>query len=286
VAHGNSANGVCAASNADKVAPVPPAIIEEIKALATETTKGVTEVKRYVEAVKADVSRDIGMLEAVIIRKCEVTMSKMMNDKINIALDTHRNGTKEALSAVREELMLEIGKQTQSASAAGVNDPAVLDAIQRQIDELKSTIKVIRNEVATSSNSSSTFITHKIDTLKAEMLRQVDSVRESLLNTASGARQDVSALRKDISMVQESQVQAAASITALKNELTEEREAATSALHAMTEPDDALERMFTDAAGSSSKRTDLPNAASAAASSRRKVGGASGSKRESRQKPT
>lgn len=43
----------------------------------------------------------------MISRKCEVTMNKMINDKINIVMDSQRNGNKDA-NTLKEDLSVEI----------------------------------------------------------------------------------------------------------------------------------------------------------------------------------
>jgi hypothetical protein len=87
---------------------IPADVIDDIKSLAAQTTQGVNDVKKYVDVVKADVTRDISMLEAMISRKCEVTMNKMINDKINIILESQRSGSKDIATTVKDELNSEI----------------------------------------------------------------------------------------------------------------------------------------------------------------------------------
>jgi hypothetical protein len=55
----------------------------------------ITEVKRVVDAVKTDISKEIVLLETSLSRKIEGNVNKMLNDKIAVALDSYKNSIKD-----------------------------------------------------------------------------------------------------------------------------------------------------------------------------------------------
>jgi predicted transcriptional regulator len=62
----------------------------DIQKVTSDSSQHNAEMKRYVDAIKQDVTREIGMLETTILRKCEVTMHRMITDKISVALDKEK----------------------------------------------------------------------------------------------------------------------------------------------------------------------------------------------------
>ncbi len=57
----------------------------------------ITEVKRVVDAVKVDLSKEIVLLETSLSRKIEGNVNKMLNDKIAVALDSYKNSIKDMI---------------------------------------------------------------------------------------------------------------------------------------------------------------------------------------------
>ncbi len=63
-----------------------------------EIRSTLTDLKKHTDGIKADVTRDMNMLETMILRKCEITMNKMINDKINIAMETQKVNLKDLVA--------------------------------------------------------------------------------------------------------------------------------------------------------------------------------------------
>lgn len=74
----------------------------------------ITEVKRVLDAAKADLSKEIALLETTLSRKIEGNVNKMLNDKITVAMDSYRNSIKDM---VLNELQT-VGSNTTSAAVA------------------------------------------------------------------------------------------------------------------------------------------------------------------------
>ncbi len=71
----------------------------------------ITEVKRVVDAVKADLGKDIALLETSLSRKIEGNVNKMLNDKIAVALDTYKN-------SIKDMILTELQAQNASPDAS------------------------------------------------------------------------------------------------------------------------------------------------------------------------
>ena len=63
-----------------------------------DISANINDIKRNVENFKLEITRDIGMIEATILRKCESAMNKMVSDKINLAIESQKNGMKDMIN--------------------------------------------------------------------------------------------------------------------------------------------------------------------------------------------
>jgi hypothetical protein len=164
---------------------VPPEVVEDIKKLALQTTQGVSEVKKYVDAVKAEVTRDIGMLETMISRKCEVTMNKMINDKINIVLESQRSGSKDTVATIRDEFNNELSVQTRALHELKKQ----MDDTQKEMSAMRSELTEEREAVATALQGSVTLDNNKVvDDIKAVMSSDEDDILTSPIETRGGGK--------------------------------------------------------------------------------------------------
>lgn len=59
----------------------------------------ISDVKRGVDAVKMDYTKEIALLESSLSRKIEANVNKMLNDKIAVALDAHQGVIKDIVAA-------------------------------------------------------------------------------------------------------------------------------------------------------------------------------------------
>lgn len=75
--------------------------IESVRADLNKTNIDINatlnDLKRNIENFKLEITRDIGMIEATILRKCESSMSKMVTDKLNLAMESQKSGFKEMI---------------------------------------------------------------------------------------------------------------------------------------------------------------------------------------------
>ena len=101
---------------------------KRVSSQTVQTMQGLVDVKRQLETIKAEMTREIGMLETMILRKCEVTMHKMINDKIAVALDAQRSGLKDRVAletrAVADSIKTELAQlrmHVDTAVAASAN---------------------------------------------------------------------------------------------------------------------------------------------------------------------
>ena len=103
--------------------------VKRVSSQNVQAMQNIVDVKRQLDSVKSEVSREVGMLEAMILRKCEVTMHKMINDKISVALDAQRSGLKDRVAfetravadGIRNELAhlrTQLDAATSAASAS------------------------------------------------------------------------------------------------------------------------------------------------------------------------
>ena len=70
----------------------------EINKNAIDFTTTLNDLRRNIENHKLEIARDIGMIEATILRKCESSMSKMVTDKIHMAVESQKNSYKDLIN--------------------------------------------------------------------------------------------------------------------------------------------------------------------------------------------
>lgn len=128
---------------------IPQAVIDDIKSVANQTTQGVNEVRRYVDTVKSEIMREISMLESMIIRKCEITLNKMINDKVNIALDSQRSSGRDNVSSVVGSLREEIHAEIAKVSGVNATLSATVSKLQAQVVQLKHELEEERQAATT-----------------------------------------------------------------------------------------------------------------------------------------
>ena len=115
---------------------IPQGVIDDIKSVASQTTQGMADVRRHVDTMKAEISREMGMMEAMILRKSEMTLNKMINDKINIALDAQRSSSRDAINSLREEMSSDVSKVI-----------AINNVLQSTIKKLEADVNALKTEL-------------------------------------------------------------------------------------------------------------------------------------------
>ena len=89
-------------SNTDVSSLASPIVPNEdmqraISAGVTDCHARITEVKRMIEVTKADLTKDISIMETALSRKIEANVNKMLNDKIAVALESYKNSIKDMI---------------------------------------------------------------------------------------------------------------------------------------------------------------------------------------------
>lgn len=68
-----------------------------ISAGVTDCHARITEVKKLIELTKAEMTKDISIMETAMSRKIEANVNKMLNDKIAVALESYKNSIKDMI---------------------------------------------------------------------------------------------------------------------------------------------------------------------------------------------
>jgi hypothetical protein len=98
-------NPIAPAPVAPVAAAPEPADLAQVRQEIADVGRSVSEMKRYVDAIKVDIERGVSMTETTVLRKCEVALNRMVQDKIAVALDKERGQIQDRISdAVEEEL--------------------------------------------------------------------------------------------------------------------------------------------------------------------------------------
>jgi hypothetical protein len=96
-------------------------IKDDLNKNVIDLSASINDIKRSVENFKLEITRDIGMIEATILRKCESSMNKMVSDRINIAIESQKNTFKDIVDH-------EIEQKLQAINAGlTLPDPTELD---------------------------------------------------------------------------------------------------------------------------------------------------------------
>lgn len=72
----------------------------------------ISDVKRGVDAVKIDYTKEIALLESSLSRKIEANVNKMLNDKIAVALEAHHG-------VIKDIVATELSAQPQATETTG-----------------------------------------------------------------------------------------------------------------------------------------------------------------------
>jgi hypothetical protein len=111
--------------------------IKDVDKVATDVSRTVSEMKRYVDAIKVDVERSVSMNETTVLRKCEVALNRMVQDRIAVALDRERGHTQDRIAsevadAVREEMEAR-SKRFSLAGSSPFADPIVQQQVLHEL---------------------------------------------------------------------------------------------------------------------------------------------------------
>jgi hypothetical protein len=119
--------------------------MKRVSAQTVQIMQNVTDMKRQVEIIKTDISREIGMAEAMILRKCEVTMHKMISDKIAVALEAQRTGLKDRVAFEARTAADDI--RTELAQMRADMDAAIAEAAEAAAVRFHASPQVVEVEV-------------------------------------------------------------------------------------------------------------------------------------------
>lgn len=108
----------------DQSRPTHRDVETAVSNVVTDMTRRLTDLKRSIDSIKADVAKETILLEASLTRKIETNVSKMLSDKVNAAIEAQ-------MSIVKDLIAEEISKIQATSEPAPT--PVVEDTADFEI---------------------------------------------------------------------------------------------------------------------------------------------------------